>query len=546
MTAPILSIRDLRVSFATPDGPVEAVKGIDLDLAAGEALAVVGESGSGKSQLMMAAMGLLAKNGTARGSARYRGEELIGLPARRLNRVRGAKITMIFQEPMTSLDPLQPVGRQIAETLRVHSHLSARAARRRTVELLDLVRLKDPERRVSAYPHELSGGQRQRVMIAMALANEPDILIADEPTTALDVTIQAEILALIADLRTRLGMAILFITHDLQIVRAFCERVMVMRDGRVMEEGDVATIFTAPREDYTRMLLAAEPEGTKPTAPPAPPILRAENVGVHFAIGRGAQLAAVDGVSLTLSPGETVGIVGESGSGKSTLARALLNLLPATGEVRFRDTPITGLSRRQMRPYRHALQMVFQDPYGALSPRLTVGEIVAEGLTVHAPELGAAERRARAVAALAEVGLDGAMARRFPHEFSGGQRQRIAIARAIVLKPAALVLDEPTSALDRSVQKQVLALLLALQAAHNLAYVFISHDLAVIRAVADRVMVMKDGRVVEEGPTARIFEAPATGYTRELIAAAFDLSAILAARQSNPNARGSASTIAGT
>ncbi|MCF3936750.1 ABC transporter ATP-binding protein [Acuticoccus sp. M5D2P5] len=531
---PILTLRDLAITFDTPDGDVEAVTGVDLDVFANENVAVVGESGSGKSQIMMAAMGLLAVNGRATGSVRYRGTELLGMAPRALNRIRGAKIAMIFQEPMTSLDPLYPIGRQIAEPLMVHSRLSPRAARKRVLELLDLVQLPDAARRLGAYPHELSGGQRQRVMIAMALANEPDILIADEPTTALDVTIQAEILALLARLKARLGMAILFITHDLKIVEAIADRVVVMRAGAVVEAGPTQRIFASPRADYTRMLLAAEPTGTK--APPpaeAETLLTARDVGVTYRsggglLGRSAHtIEAVKSVDLDLKRGQTLGIVGESGSGKSTLGRALVGLGHADGAIRFRGATINALSPRALRPFRRDLQMVFQDPYGSLSPRMTVGEIVTEGLLVHERGLSARERGRRADEALAEVGLEARIKNRFPHEFSGGQRQRIAIARALILKPEIIVLDEPTSALDSSVQKQIIALLRAVQAEHQLAYVFISHDLAVVRALADTVMVMKAGEVVEAGPTEAIYGAPKTAYTRRLIAAAFDLGSVL-------------------
>ena len=528
MADPVLSLRGLSVRFDTETGPVEAVKGVDLDVHAGETVAIVGESGSGKSQTMMAVMGLLARNGRAEGSVRYRGEEILGLEPSALNRYRGRKISMIFQEPMTSLDPLYRVGDQIAEPLMRHAGLSRAAALRRAAELLDLVHIPDPQRRLSSYPHELSGGQRQRVMIAMALANDPDILIADEPTTALDVTVQARILALLSELKQRLGMAIVFITHDLGIVRRFADRTYVMKGGEVVESGPTQTLFDRPRHDYTRMLIDAEPTGSKQPPPPgSPTVLTAENVQVVFAQREGLfgrrrhELRAVDGVDLTVRRGETIGIVGESGSGKSTLGRALLRLVPAAGIVRYEDRALMPLDRAAMRPLRRHMQLVFQDPFGSLSPRLTAGEIVTEGLLVHEPGLTRAERDRRAAAAFEEVWLAPATRHRFPHEFSGGQRQRIAIARAMILKPALVVLDEPTSALDRSVQKSIVELLRHLQQKHGLAYVFISHDLAVVRALADEIMVMKSGKVVERGPVAAIFDNPREAYTRELIAAAF-------------------------
>ena len=524
---PVLTVRNLNVRFRLHDGEVHAVKNVNLDVARGEIVAVVGESGSGKSQTVMAAMGLLASNGVATGSADYRGTDLLKLSQRELNRIRGAKITMIFQEPMTSLDPLYSVGDQIAEPLMEHAGLSKTAARERAVELLRLVQIQQPERRVKSYPHELSGGQRQRVMIAMALANDPDILIADEPTTALDVTIQAQILALLKSLQARLGMAIVFITHDLNIVRRFAERVYVMRAGEVVEHGQVAEIFARPQHDYTKLLLAAEPKGAKSSIPDdAPALLDAGNIKVTFHIGGGFfsgaayELIAVNGVSLTLHEGQTIGIVGESGSGKSTLGRALLKLLPSEGTIRFEGRDLRTLDLGKERWVRRELQIVFQDPYGSLSPRLTVGQIVTEGLLVHEPELSRAERDRRAVLALAEVQLDPSARNRYPHEFSGGQRQRIAIARTMILKPKVVVLDEPTSALDRSVQKEIVELLRNLQQSHGLSYLFISHDLAVVRAMADEVIVMKEGRVVERGCTEEVFADPKDPYTRALMAAA--------------------------
>ena len=527
---PILAVRGLKVSFTTPDGNVEAVKGIDIDVRPGETLAVVGESGSGKSQTMMGIMGLLAANGSVSGSAKYRGREMVGLPPKGLNEIRGAKITMIFQEPMTSLDPLYAIGRQIGEVIVHHRGGTRKEARPRVMELLKLVGIPEPERRIDSYPHELSGGQRQRVMIAMALANEPDILIADEPTTALDVTIQAQILKLLRDLQKRFDMAIVLITHDLGIVRHFAERVAVMRRGEIVEQGTTEQIFENPQADYTRMLIEAEPSGRKAApADTAPIILEGRNVVVDYKIDggllkkRASTFRAVDNVSISLREGQTIGVVGESGSGKSTLGRALLRLIASKGAYRFGRTDISSLDRNGMRPLRRGMQVVFQDPYGSLSPRQTVGEIITEGLYVHEPQLSRAERDKRAIAALKEVGLDPAARNRYPHEFSGGQRQRIAIARAMILKPKAVILDEPTSALDRSVQGQVIELLRDLQSRHGLSYVFISHDLSVVRAISDYVVVMKDGKIVEEGPTDAIFSAPREDYTRTLIGAAYNI-----------------------
>ncbi|MBL0404616.1 ABC transporter ATP-binding protein [Microvirga aerilata] len=528
MAEPVLSVRNLDVRFRTGDGILHAVKGIDLDINPGETVAIVGESGSGKSQTMMSVMGLLASNGWAEGSVKYRGEELVGLSPGTLNRYRGSKLTMIFQEPMTSLDPLYRIGDQLALPLTTHGGLSKSAARKRAIELLELVRIPDPARRIDAYPHEMSGGQRQRVMIAMALANNPDVLIADEPTTALDVTVQARILELLADLQKRLGMSIVFITHDLGVVRRFADRTYVMKRGEVVESGRTEDLFAAPKHPYTQMLIDAEPTGRKePVAANAPVVLEAKNIGVQFSLEKSFfgktthVLRAVDDVSLTVRAGETVGVVGESGSGKSTLGRAILRLQPASGLVRFEDRNLMPLDRGGMRPLRRHLQLVFQDPFGSLSPRMTAGEIVTEGLLVHEPGISRKERDRRAAQAFEEVRLDPAWRNRFPHEFSGGQRQRIAIARAIILHPKLVVLDEPTSALDRSVQKEVVELLRDLQKAHGLAYVFISHDLAVVRALSDEIMVMKSGKVVERGNAEQIFDNPREEYTRDLIAAAF-------------------------
>lgn len=523
----LLEISNLRVNFSTPDGVVNAVRGVSLAIEAGETLAIVGESGSGKSQIMNAVMGLLARNGRAEGSVRFDGEPILGLSPRALNRIRGAKIGMIFQEPMTSLDPLYRIGEQMEAPIRKHRGLSGSAARAEAIRLLTLVRIPEPQSRLSLYPHELSGGQRQRVMIAMAIANTPKLLIADEPTTALDVTVQASVIDLLDDLKRRLGMGIAFISHDLNLVRRFADRVAVMQRGEIVETGPVAAVFANPAHDYTRMLLAAEPKGRKAPVPPsAETLLWAENIRVSFALPkrlfkpRPPAVKAVDGVSLHLRAGETLGIVGESGSGKSTLGRALLRMIPCDGQIRFDGTDIRALGKDQLKPLRRDMQIVFQDPFGSLSPRLTIGEIVAEGLLTHERGLNAAERDKRSSDALANVGLDPATRNRFPHEFSGGQRQRIAIARAMIVNPQLVLLDEPTSALDRTVQSRIVELLRAIQLEHGLSYLFISHDLSVVRALADRIIVMKDGRIVEQGETEQIVSAPREAYTKELMRAA--------------------------
>jgi oligopeptide transport system ATP-binding protein len=528
MAEALLTVRNLDVRFRVSAGEVHAVKALDLDVAKGETVAIVGESGSGKSQAALAVMGLIAANGRATGSVRFRGQEVLGLRASELNRIRGTKLSMIFQEPMTSLDPLFRIGRQLALPLIHHQGMAPAAARGRAIELLDEVGIDHPVDRINAYPHELSGGQRQRVMIAMALANGPELLIADEPTTALDVTVQARILALLADLKRRHGLGMIFITHDLGLVRRFADRAVVMRAGVAVERGPTAELFAAPAHPYTRLLMASAPQGRKPPPEPfAPVVIEAKGVSVTFTLRTGLLnrkppvIRAVDGVDITVRRGETVGVVGESGSGKSTLGRALLRLLPCAGSISFEDRALMPLDRRALRPLRRHLQMVFQDPYGSLSPRLTAGEVVTEGLLVHETGLARAERDRRAAEAFAEMQLDPATRHRFPHEFSGGQRQRIAIARAMILQPKLVVLDEPTSALDRSVQKEIVELLRGLQAAHGLAYVFISHDLAVVRALSDRVLVMRHGRVVETGSTEDILSNPKHPYTRELISAAF-------------------------
>ncbi len=533
-TDELLQVRNLHVEFRSGGGAMHAVKGVSFDIAKGETLALVGESGSGKSVTALSILQLLpypmARH--PQGSIRFRGTELVGAEEKVLRDVRGDRIAMIFQEPMTSLNPLHSIERQINETLFLHKGLSRAAARKRTLELLRLVGLPNPEKRLNAYPHELSGGQRQRVMIAMALANEPDLLIADEPTTALDVTIQAQILELLKDLQRRFGMALLLITHDLGVVRKMADRVCVMNQGEIVEQAPVADIFARPQHPYTQKLLAAEPKGN-PLTPPAdaPEIMAADDLKVWFPIKKGLlrrtvdHVRAVDGVSVNVRKGHTVGVVGESGSGKTTLGLALLRLHASEGAIRFDGKDIQGWQAKRLRGLRREMQVVFQDPYGSLSPRLSVGQIVGEGLKIHGIGSGS-ERDAMVAKALEEVGLDPSSRHRYPHEFSGGQRQRIAIARALVLKPKFVVLDEPTSALDMSVQAQIVDLLRDLQARYNLAYLFISHDLRVVRALSSHVIVMKDGKVVEQGPTRQIFETPREEYTRALLAAAFNLEAV--------------------
>ncbi len=537
--APLLEVRDLTVSFRSDGGDVEAVKGVSFAVAAGETLALVGESGSGKSVSALATLGLLPDSASLSGSARHSGRETIGAPAETLRKIRGNDVSMIFQEPMTSLNPLHTIEKQIAESLALHQALTGAAARARVLELLTEVGIREPESRLKSYPHQLSGGQRQRVMIAMALANDPDLLIADEPTTALDVTIQAQILALLKDLQRRKGMGMLFITHDLGVVRKFADRVCVMKDGLIVEAGDTAALFDAPQHPYTQKLLAAEPTGrADPVDPAAEPVIALEDLKVWFPIKRGlfqttvGHVKAVDGASLSLRAGETLGVVGESGSGKTTLGLALLRLIRSEGRIAVLGRQIDALSGSTLRPMRRDMQIVFQDPYGALSPRLSVRQIIGEGLDVHGlvepprPEedTGAARRRVIG-AALEEVGLEPPMMDRYPHEFSGGQRQRIAIARAMILKPKVVVLDEPTSALDMTVQGQIVELLRALQRKYGLAYLFISHDLKVVRAMAHRIVVMRQGRIVEAGPAEEIVTRPTEAYTRALMAAAFDLEA---------------------
>ncbi|MDX1594127.1 MAG: ABC transporter ATP-binding protein [Gammaproteobacteria bacterium] len=529
---PMLRVEDLAVHFGRGDDEVRAVRGISFDVDRGETVALVGESGSGKSVSALSVLRLLPypKAWHPSGRIRFDGEDLLQAAEPELRAVRGGRIGMIFQEPMTSLNPLHTIEKQIGETLQLHRGMSPRRARERIVELLRLVGLSGVEKRLAAYPHQLSGGQRQRVMIAMALANEPDLLIADEPTTALDVTIQAQILELLKSLQQRLGMGLLLITHDLNIVRHVAERVCVMTEGELVEHGPVARIFAEPRHPYTRKLLAAEPSGRpRPVADDAAEVLAAEDVRVWFPVRGGLlrrtvdHVRAVDGVSLRVRAGETVGVVGESGSGKTTLGLALLRLERSRGAIRFDGRSIDRLSGKVLRPLRREMQIVFQDPFGSLSPRMSVAQIVEEGLRVHRVGADPAEREALVVQALEEVGLDPQSRHRYPHEFSGGQRQRIAIARAMVLKPRLLVLDEPTSALDRSVQSQIVDLLRDLQRRHDLAYLFISHDLSVVRALSHQVVVMRDGEVVEAGPAERLFDHPEHPYPRTLVAAATDL-----------------------
>ena len=519
MTDALIEIRNLQVAF---EGH-KAVRGIDLDIRAGECLALVGESGSGKSVTAHSILQLLPAHTTrTQGSIRYLGEELLGAPPARLRQIRGDRIAMIFQEPMTSLNPLYSIERQLSETLLLHKGLGGAAARARVLELLELVGIQQPRQRLNAYPHQLSGGQRQRVMIAMALACEPLLLIADEPTTALDVTVQRRILTLLKDLQHRLGMALLLISHDLNVVRSIAQRVAVMRAGQIVEQAECQTLFAAPQHAYTRQLLEAEPDGRALERAPAGNLLEVDGLRVWFAQGgllrRKPPIKAVDGIDLRLQRGKTLGIVGESGSGKSTLGQAILRLVDAQGSIRFEGQALDALKGKALRPWRRKLQVVFQDPFGSLSPRMSVQQIIEEGLRVHT-DLTAAQREADVISALRDVGLDPDTRHRFPHEFSGGQRQRIAIARALVIKPDLILLDEPTSALDRTVQKQVVSLLRRLQEEHGLTYLFISHDLAVVRALAHDLMVVKDGVVVEAGSTQQLFEAPQHAYTRDLLVA---------------------------
>jgi microcin C transport system ATP-binding protein len=525
----LLSVRDLRVSFRQDGRDIPAVKGVSFEVAKGETVALVGESGSGKSVTALSTVSLLGENATIAGSITYKGKQMVGASEAELMDVRGDDISFIFQEPMTSLNPLHTLERQLVESISLHQGLVGGPARARVLELLHKVGIRDPESRLDAYPHQLSGGQRQRVMIAMALANGPDLLIADEPTTALDVTIQAQILALLAELKQSEDMGLLFITHDLGIVRKIADRVCVMKDGEIVETGPTAEIFANPQHEYTRKLLAAEPKGTMlPIEGNPEEIVSTDQLRIWFPIQRGfmrktvGHVKAVNDATISVRAGETLGIVGESGSGKTTLALAIMRLIASKGPIVFMGDNVQGRSSRQLRDLRRHMQIVFQDPYGSLSPRMTVEQIIAEGLGVHKLDRKRSKRQ-QVADIMAEVGLDPTLMHRYPHEFSGGQRQRIAIARAMILEPRLVVLDEPTSALDMTVQVQIVELLRRLQQKHGLAYLFISHDLRVVRALSHKVIVMKQGDVVESGTALEIFRNPQTAYTRALIAAAFNL-----------------------
>jgi len=531
--APLLDIRNLSVAFAHGSREFVAVDRVSFDIRRGETVALVGESGSGKSVTALSVMKLLPYPAARHpsGAILFKGRDLLRLDESEIREVRGANITIIFQEPMTSLNPLHTIERQITEVLLLHGRGPINGGTRaRVIELLTQVGIPDPATRLASYPHQLSGGQRQRVMIAMALANEPDLLIADEPTTALDVTVQAQILKLLKDLQARMGMAMLFITHDLGIVRKIADRVCVMKEGQIVERGEVERVFTAPKHPYTRQLLNAEPKRDPATPNPAAPVMLAtDNLRVWFQIRRGVlrrtvgHIKAVDGINIEIRKGETLGVVGESGSGKTTLGLAVLRLVSSQGPIVFMGNRLQGLRFKEMRPFRRDMQIVFQDPYGSLSPRMSVSDIIEEGLWVHHPKMPAAERAQRVIRALDDVGVAADCRFRYPHEFSGGQRQRIAVARAIVLEPTFMVLDEPTSALDMLIQSQMVDLLRALQKRHDLTYLFISHDLRVVAALASRVVVMRHGKVVEEGAADELFARPQSAYTRALFAAAFNL-----------------------
>ena len=528
MAENLIEIRDLAVEFSHGESRQRVVEGVSFDIRKGETLALVGESGSGKSVTAHSILRLLPYPLASHpaGQILFHDEDLLQADEKRMRAIRGNRIAMVFQEPMTSLNPLHTVGKQINEVLSIHKGLRGRAASARTLELLELVGIPNARERLRAYPHELSGGQRQRVMIAMALANEPELLIADEPTTALDVTVQLKILELLKDLQARLGMSLLLISHDLNLVRRVAHRACVMQRGRVVEQASCEQLFRAPQHPYTQELLAAEPSGGPVDVEQRPPLLEVNDLRVWFPIKKGVMrrtvdhVKAVDGVSFSLPKGQTLGIVGESGSGKSTLGLAILRLIGSRGEIRFQGHELSSLSQRDVRPLRRQMQVVFQDPFGSLSPRMSVGQIIGEGLRIH--RIGTAkEQEAAIIEALVEVGLDPDTRHRYPHEFSGGQRQRIAIARALVLKPALILLDEPTSALDRTVQRQVVELLRSLQQKYDLTYLFISHDLAVVRALSHQMMVVKQGQVVEQGVAGEIFAAPQHPYTQQLLESAF-------------------------
>ena len=534
MTETLLDVQDLSVAFTQAGKTTIAVDQISFDIKRGETVALVGESGSGKSVSALSVLKLLPYPAASHptGKLLFNGQDMLTVDEDHLRKVRGNDITMIFQEPMTSLNPLHTIEKQITEILSLHKGLAGKAAQERVVELLHQVGIRDPEKRLNSYPHQMSGGQRQRVMIAMALANEPELLIADEPTTALDVTVQAQILELLADLQKKNGLSMLFITHDLGIVRRISDRCCVMQKGKIVEHGPTEQLFTNPQHQYTQHLLSSEPKGTPPeTDTSSPLVLKANDMKVWFPVKKGLMrktvdhVKAVDGISLELREGQTLGVVGESGSGKTTLGMALTRLISSKGMITFLGKDINEYSFKQMREYRNQMQVVFQDPYGSLSPRMSVSEIVGEGLTIHRKDLSSDQRETLVMNALSETGLDPETRHRYPHEFSGGQRQRIAIARAIVLEPKFVMLDEPTSALDMSVQAQVVDLLRDLQKRRKLTYMFISHDLKVVKALANEVIVMRQGRVVEQGSSKQIFEDPQTEYTKALMAAAFDIKA---------------------
>ena len=531
----LISVDDLSVDFRSGQKVTHAVKNISFDIGHGETVALVGESGSGKTVTALSILQLLPYPSASHpsGAITFKGENLLALPPDGLRHVRGNQISMIFQEPMTSLNPLHTIDQQIAEVLRIHKGMTGQAARVRVIDLLTRVGIEDPESRLGSYPHQLSGGQRQRVMIAMALANEPDLLIADEPTTALDVTIQAQILELLLELKAEFNMAMLLITHDLGIVRKMADRVCVMHEGVIVEHGKAHDIFAHPKHDYTKHLIASEPKGSPPPENSrAKTILKTDDLKVWFPIKRGflrktvGYIKAVDGIDVDVKEGQTLGVVGESGSGKTTLGLAILRLISSQGPIVYLGDRIDGFNSKQMRPLRKELQIVFQDPYGSLSPRMSIAQIIEEGLDIQNPKLSRDERDTRVTRALKEVGLDPALRDRYPHEFSGGQRQRIAIARALVLEPKLLILDEPTSALDVSVQAQIVDLLRDLQRRHKLAYLFISHDLKVVRALANSIIVLRHGKVVEQGAAQTVFANPKTDYTKALLAAAFELEAM--------------------